>query len=368
MKRLNYIDGLKGFCAISVCLFHFLLAFYIEGYVGWKCMIEGSIDPNGYYFEHFPYSILTNNSFPLYIFFAIIALLICLPFFKNKDEGKLKKQAILRYFRFLPIVFLSCLVAYLFFVFDVCKFKEFYEITKNEWIYARVIENLSFFDFLKETLFISFVKGTNLVSPLWCLHYLYLGSMLTYFVMLVYNKINRKWLFFTLLFIFFFFVDPNYLSFLVGIIVALIINKEIEMKKIYGILLIILGCVFGLFPVVLIPEVISVYTFYAIGALFVLLGTHASFKNNAILNNKFLGFLGKESLTLIVIQFLVLQSVNVNLYVLFSSSMKEYINVLINFVINGVLSLGLTYVYSKIVTPLTNMLCNKLGSLIIKNN
>ena len=30
MKRLNYIDGLKGWCAVSVCVLHFLLMFSID--------------------------------------------------------------------------------------------------------------------------------------------------------------------------------------------------------------------------------------------------------------------------------------------------------------------------------------------------
>ena len=69
MKRLNYIDGLKGWCAISVCILHFLLMFVIGGFIGWKCLPEAAINPFEYYFEWFPYSILTNNFFStLHIF------------------------------------------------------------------------------------------------------------------------------------------------------------------------------------------------------------------------------------------------------------------------------------------------------------
>ena len=78
MKRLNYIDGLKGWCAASVCILHFLLMFEIGGFIGWKCMPEAALNPFGYYFEWFPYSVLTNNSFPLYIFFALISFIVSL--------------------------------------------------------------------------------------------------------------------------------------------------------------------------------------------------------------------------------------------------------------------------------------------------
>lgn len=44
MKRLNYIDGLKGWCAVSVCILHFLLMFVIGGFIGWKCLPEAVLN------------------------------------------------------------------------------------------------------------------------------------------------------------------------------------------------------------------------------------------------------------------------------------------------------------------------------------
>ena len=109
MKRLNYIDGLKGWCAISVCLLHFLLTFTINGYIGWKCLPEAAANTFEYYFEWFPYSILTNNSFPLYIFFTLISFIVSYTFLKDKREEKLKQKIIMRYFRFLPLTLTSAL-------------------------------------------------------------------------------------------------------------------------------------------------------------------------------------------------------------------------------------------------------------------
>jgi peptidoglycan/LPS O-acetylase OafA/YrhL len=42
MKRLNYIDGLKGWCALSISISHFLLMFFIGGFIGWKCLPEAA--------------------------------------------------------------------------------------------------------------------------------------------------------------------------------------------------------------------------------------------------------------------------------------------------------------------------------------
>lgn len=368
MGRMKYLDGLKGWCAISVCIFHFILMFLIDGYVGWMAKPEAISNPLSYYFSNFPYSILTNNSFPLYIFFAIISFIICYSFLKNNDEDKIKRQAITRYFRFLPIVFISCFIAYLLLTFNLCNFRGFYEITGNSWVLARE-GTYTFFEFLKISLFTSFFSGTQLLSPLWCLHYLFLGSFLAYFTMLMFNKVNNKKILFSLMILFFFFVDPNYLAFVFGMIAAVIVHQEYSLKKIHGIILVVLGCIFGLFPPVLLPKLVDISVFYAIGALLVIVGTHISFKDNYLLNNKFINFMGKESLGVIIVQFLIQQSLNIFLYItFFNLGMSNWLNILINFIINIGLTLVFTYVYSKTITPLTNYICKKVSNVLVNKS
>lgn len=367
MRRLNYLDGLKGFCAISVCIFHFLLIFVIDGYVGWKAPIEAINDPFSYYFANFPYSILTNNSFPLYIFFAIISFLPSYQFFKNKDEEKVKSKAILRYFRFLPIIVILCIITYLMVILNLCPIEKLFKITHNPWALALIADKYTILEVFKIVFFTGYIEGTQLISPLWCLDYMFLGSMLTYLVLLINSKIKNKYILYGLLIIFFFFIDQNYLAFIAGIIVGDILSKEFYTKKVHGIIYIIIGCIIGLFPLVLLPKFFNIVTLYAIGAFLIILGTHQCFKENKILNNKFIGFLGKESLSFVIVQMMVLQSLNVFFYVTFYElGLNIYINLIINFLINGTLSVLLTYLCHKTITPLTNLLCNKVKVLLIK--
>jgi hypothetical protein len=369
MKRLNYIDGLKGWCALSVCILHFLLMFVINGYIGWKCLPEAALNPFEYYFKWFPYSILTNNSFPLYIFFALISFIVSYTFLKNKNEDKLKQKIVMRYFRFVPLVFISCFVAYLLLLFKLCPFEELYNITGNTWALARLEESYSFLDMLKIGLVTAFFSGTQLVSPLWCLHYIFLGSMLSFIMMLLYTKIDNKIFFFGSAILLFYFVDQNYLAFIIGLIAGIIANKEYSMSKAKGALLVAGGCILGLFPPVLLPSFINVLTLYAIGAGLVIIGTHCCFSNNRLLCNKFIEFLGKESLALIVWQMLVLQSLNVFLYNCFhSAKMSDPMNIALNFAINMGVSLLLTWISSKTITPLTNYTCNKVSALLWKQD
>ena len=367
MKRLNYIDGLKGWCAISVCILHFLLMFVINGFIGWKCLPEAALDPFAYYFQWFPYSILTNNSFPLYIFFALIAFIVSYTFLKNKNEEKLKQKIVMRYFRFLPLVLIASLVAYLLLAFQLCPLEEFYKITGNTWGLARLEESYTFLDMLKIGFFASFFEGTQLVSPFWCLHYIFLGSILSFIMMLLYTKVDNKIFFFGSAIVLFYFVDQNYLAFIIGLIAGILANKEYALSKIKGALLVVVGCIFGLFPPVLLPSFIDVVTLYALGAGFVIVGIHCCFSNNRLLCNKFVEFLGKESLALIVWQFLIMQSLNIFLYNSFySAGITPPTNIAMNFAINMSASLFLTWVSSKTITPLTNYTCKKMGALLWK--
>ena len=368
MKRLNYIDGLKGWCALAVCILHFQLMFAINGYVGWKCLPEAVLNPVEYYFRWFPYSIFSNNSFPLYIFFALISFVVCYLFLKNKDEEKLKQKIIMRYFRFLPLVLISCLVAYLLLAFGLCPLQEFYDFTGNTWGYARLEESYSFFETLKISFFTAFFKGTQLVSPFWCLQYIFLGSVMTYIMMLLYTRLNNKMFFFSFWALLFFFVDQNYLSFIVGMIAAIIANKEYALSQTSGAMLIFCGCFFGLFPPVLLPSFINIATFYAVGAGFILVGTHCCYNHHPVLCNRFMEFLGKESLSAIVWQFLIMQSLNIFLYNYFYKIGTDIIlNVAINFVVNMGASLFLTWLSSKTITPLTNFTCSRVRALLWKH-
>lgn len=109
-------------------------------------------------------------------------------------------------------------------------------------------------------------------------------------------------------------------------------------------------------------------TLYALGAGFVIVGIHCSFSNNRLLCNKFAEFLGKESLALIVWQMLVLQSLNIFLYNYFyGTGMSNPMNIAINFVVNTGLSLFLTWVSAKTITPLTNYTCNRMSALLWKS-
>ena len=117
---------------------------------------------------------------------------------------------------------------------------------------------------------------------------------------------------------------------------GIIANKEYSISKAKGALLVAVGCILGLFPPVLLPDFINVVMLYALGAGLIIVGIHCCFGNHPLLCNKFAEFLGKESLALIVWQFLIMQSLNIFLYnYFFRAGMKDPMNIAINFAINN---------------------------------
>jgi peptidoglycan/LPS O-acetylase OafA/YrhL len=115
------------------------------------------------------------------------------------------------------------------------------------------------------------------------------------------------------------------------------------------------------------PRFINVATLYALGAGLVIVGTHCCFSHNRLLCNRFAEFVGKESLAWIVWQFLIMQSLNIFIYnYCHSIGMSNPMNIAINFLVNAGLSLFITWVSAKTITPLTNYTCNKVGALLRK--
>ena len=101
--RIESIDGLKGLCGIWIVIFHYLLAYAAFGYIGWESGVAAS-DRTEWYFRYFPYSVLSNGSWPLYIFFAIIAFIPAFIFFQKGTFDNLRRQVTIRYFRlFFPV-------------------------------------------------------------------------------------------------------------------------------------------------------------------------------------------------------------------------------------------------------------------------
>ena len=179
-KRIIYIDGLKGLCGIWVCLFHYLLAFASFGYIGWESGVADA-DKAAYYFRYFPYSILTNGSFPLYIFFALIGFIPALHFFQTGSADGIRRQAVMRYFRLMPPVLACALIASVVYLTSGFFSQEVGALLDNNWDRAFYVVPLSLTGAFANGIFYALWNGNcDYCSVLWCMNVIIFGSFLWY--------------------------------------------------------------------------------------------------------------------------------------------------------------------------------------------
>lgn len=110
-RRIQYIDAIKGISGIWVTFFHYVLAFFPIGYVGWGSGV-GDSDRAARFFSAFPVSAFTNSSFPLYTFFALISFTLAAAYFGGGSGESVKRQAVKRYFRLMPPVLACTMICY----------------------------------------------------------------------------------------------------------------------------------------------------------------------------------------------------------------------------------------------------------------
>ena len=275
-------------------------------------------------------------------------------FFSSGKSDFIVKQACVRYFRFLPMLFAGCLISALLYRFSLYSFERFYEATENSWIYTLGKLDYSFSTAFYGGLLDGFLHGTGIVTSLWCLHYLFLGSLLSYSILMLYGKIKNRIPIYVILCIFLY-VEPTCLSFIAGIAATDILcsskmNEKLKKNKILSVIFLIIALVT--------PSWCGVIVFYAIGSFFLLLSVSALFENSKFFKSRILAFLGKESFAIIIVHALVLFSVNANLFLYLNSlRINQSVNIFVNFFVFATASVVLSKLFSLTLTPLTNRLC-----------
>lgn len=361
-ERLNYLDGLKGLFTILVMVGHFGMMFGDNGYIGWGASKEAMIDPVATYLSNLPMSLIINNSIPLYLFMALIAFFPAYKYFKTKNDHALVKSSVLRYFRFLPMVFVSFLLAYLFQELHLYCADDFFKFTGNTWIREGFLVKYSFFDILRDGLLFSFITRTQEISSLWCLKYLFLGSLLTYVFVWVLGKVkHRGWVYF--LVSLFLVLDPTYICFIAGVGVAdMVCNSKMIEDKPVMVIFLILGIIIGYFPSIFLPYWLDVTILYAVGGFFILTGIIGLFSKSKFLNSKTLIYLGKESFSLIIMHIFVLFSITGYAYIwLIKLRVPELVALPAVFVLFATVSYYAAEIFQKIMGPVTAKVVSKVS-------
>ncbi|MBO5293386.1 MAG: acyltransferase [Lachnospiraceae bacterium] len=351
-KRVDYLDGLKGFIAIWVVFTHFMLALFPKGYVGFGSGAAGNMKAE--VVANLPWSLLSNSSLSLYLFFAMIPMFIVLGYRRHgNDVAVLQRQAAGRYFQFVIPVFAATVLAFVLYECGFLKYDAMAELTGAPWSQAIIptthhVGWMLFYGLLG----IYFNNQVEFLTVLWCMHIIFIGSMLTYGIWALFGNSRYRCLAGIVYVIVGCFM-PEYLVFAGGGLMGEILYSSQKQEKAgkhtnrtwIGLLCILLGAMLGLVPSPLLPEHVTLHMTYALASMLLLYGWIQCSWAQKLSSWKGIVGVGQYSFSVILSHILVLYSFSYWLYRL----LKHFItDAGVLFGLTFLASLGVILVCSKV--------------------
>lgn len=181
MKKLDYIDGLKGIGALMVFFCHFVFAFYYAAYsltedaVNTASGIEIAIGKT-------PLNLIYSGNSAVCLFLVFSGFVLCLSYFGTGDKQRLKTSAWKRYFRLMPMILISNTLIFALMSLGLYRNGEVAVLTKSTVWFAGFNQfQPDFRQMLGESLAGCFLFGTNNYNGvLWTIPYLFSGALVVY--------------------------------------------------------------------------------------------------------------------------------------------------------------------------------------------
>ncbi len=367
MQKIAYLTGFKGFCAIGVTLIHYFIAFGDFGYFGWQSGVEVH-EKISHFWAYFPFSLVSNGNAFLYAFFALIAFIPALRFFSTYDVVWIKKQIIVRYFRFIPYTLSITLLSYGLYLYEQYYHLALGQALQIPWNGAMLQGEFSFWGAVTSALFKVFVMNDgSYVSPLWCMHIIFIGSYLTYAVLLFLGTLSQRCIWYALLLALSYYA-PFYFAFIFGIMAADIFLRYKEKNLPYiSALMFILGFLCAFFGELLVYNVHAKLLVQNFGVFLLLLGLSFTKKLQNFFAHPFFLWCGRRSFELILMHFLLMFTLSAWMFLELQAMLGYTWALLLTFVLAIPLNAVGMIAYEKIMAPLTSMLSSAVYAYVIKS-
>ena len=349
--HIQYIDGLKLIMCYMIMLIHFAIAYFPVGFIGYGSTYQPE-ERIPAFFAGLPYSIYTNSPFPLHVFFALVALLPTIAFYRSQQPyPSLQRQAIKRYFRFLLPVGVAILGTSLLHSWGFLDFKSLASLTNSPWCLAIEPKPVTTCILLYQSFIQCYFENcSNILTVMWCMYIIFLGSMLTLALLALFGSSPfRKWLY--LASIPLLLAYPTYAAFIVGIACGDFyvhkfpqISLSQSQRSCLSWLLLGLSIIIGYLPDFLFPAPITPFYAYAVASgLFILSLMFNSFLQG-ILSKTFLVHHAQYSFSVLLVHIWVLAG--------FSQGIYQQLQSLAN---NHLLSFTLCFIICMVITHLLAM-------------
>lgn len=369
MKKLKFLEGLRGLAALGVVVYHFLNNYY-GAVVQAKEKLVHTSSKIELFLAKSPLTVLYNGKFFVCIFFVLSGFVLSYKYFKARDNNIITELAFKRYFRLVvPVVFSVMLV----------------------YIFARLwpdnqhasIKNPTLLGALYEGFFGSFFRNVfNYNRVLWTMTFEFFGSFLVFGFCLIFgNSRNRIFSYFLAVVIFW---NTNYLAFILGTLLSdlYVSHNNFIKNKTIKILLLLIGLFLGSYPAYSGEELNStIYKYitvssiedlnvfyYIIGAALLVMVLINSKTLIKIFSTSILQFLGKISFSLYLTHHMLMIYFSFSLFNIFYLNLKYsyFVSFIITFLISLVIIFIVAYFTYKYVDlygiKFANYLYNKFFS------
>jgi peptidoglycan/LPS O-acetylase OafA/YrhL len=390
MKKLNYLEGLRGVAAFIVFVAHFVQLFYPAMIFGDSSLLHNSLELD---ISRSPVNLLFNGSFAVFIFFVLSGYVLSIKFTKeNSNYEILYSSAVRRYFRLAIPSAVSLVIAYILMKSNLLFYKDITETT-NGFLNNHFSVQPSFVEFISQffgSYFVSFYKEKSLNPVLWTMHYELLGSFLIFILMALFSKVkNRLTVYLSYLFIMLLLISPfpYFVAFILGLLISDVQNSKyknllggIQSNKFSTYFLLFLGLLLGSYPYV--DTKGSIYQFIDVvfsyiplspsivcplfGSLLVLVSFLRSNLLQTIFSKNFFVFLGKISFSLYLLHFILLSSFSSWLFSQVYGNYSYNFSCLIVFVVTMVLLLLISYLMYRTVDKSSILISSKIYKVVFK--
>jgi len=358
MKKISYLDGLRGLAAFEVVFHHFILAFYPALFsgpdnvthlkAGFEIFASGSV-----------LNILYDGNFAVCIFFVLSGYVLSHKFFLLKDHEILTASAIKRYFRLVIPVAVS-----IFLIFFLMKFSLFYnkqaaDISGSVWLGGFWNFTPNFMDALNQIFIGTFFSNVfDYNATLWTIAFELFGAFLVLGFLALFGKMkNRHWAYIAAIIIFF---QTYYLAFILGVLLCDLmahknmIIRKFDRSKIIGTGLLLLGLFLGSYPAgrdvagtIYAPMFTAFFVnpaivYHVLGAFLLIAVLLDSRRMQKFFSYKYFLFLGEISFAMYLLHFLILGSFGSFIFL----KMEPYFPYTGAVIISFILSLGLIFAAS----------------------
>lgn len=359
--RIQWINGLKGILVVWIMIFHYAIAFINKGYIGFSTNYAEA-DQFDAYIQNLPGSLLINSSFPLYVFLFLIAYIPAYQFFSTGSEERILRQAKIRYFRIMPPTFIAFVINFILHHAGLLRHIEAGGNSGVLWLKGIMGVDFSIPSLLYEGLVKAYVSGSQYISVSWVMGYIFIGSYISYAVILLFCKSSKRFPLYLGVFVFLFFFDQMYICFLMGIVAADIVRltetgKLRALPSYVSAILIVVGLLTTVIPSVYLPKWLDVVVLQATGAVFLVVGIAGCRKVQSFLELKLFRVLGDYSFSAILIHMPVLSAVSCLQYLIMTEKGIPSSVVIPSIFLAAVpVQILAAFLFQKITVPLTKVI------------